>query len=144
MTQLNNPMEILKLLDKSNCKECGEATCLAFAATVARGQKRLDQCPHLESNVIERYGGTAKNRAAPTQELDESVEKLKKKIRTIDLASAAERLGAEFSDNKLTLKICGKNFTIDSEGNTFSEIHTHAWLTIPVLNYIIDGGGVPV
>ena len=42
MSQLTNPMEIFKLLDKSNCRECREATCLAFAAAVFKGQKQLE------------------------------------------------------------------------------------------------------
>ncbi|MFH1350796.1 MAG: (Fe-S)-binding protein, partial [Pseudomonadota bacterium] len=44
MSPLNNPVEILKLLDKSNCRRCNEATCLAFAAAVFKGKKRLDEC----------------------------------------------------------------------------------------------------
>ena len=42
-----NAMEIFKLLDKSNCRECGEKTCLAFAGAVYRGQKKIDECPRL-------------------------------------------------------------------------------------------------
>jgi CO dehydrogenase/acetyl-CoA synthase gamma subunit (corrinoid Fe-S protein) len=48
MSTLNNPVEILKLLNKSNCRECHEATCLAFAAAVFKGRKRLQDCPHLD------------------------------------------------------------------------------------------------
>jgi len=47
MLQISNPMEILKILKKTNCSECNEKTCLAFAAAVARGQKSLDECPHI-------------------------------------------------------------------------------------------------
>ena len=38
MAKLISPLEILKLLEKSNCRECGQATCLAFAAAVFKGQ----------------------------------------------------------------------------------------------------------
>ena len=50
-------MEILKLLNKSNCGDCKEATCLAFAAAVFQGRKQLDECPHLEREIIDQYGG---------------------------------------------------------------------------------------
>ncbi len=40
-------LEIFKQLPKTNCKECGMPTCLAFAMKVAQGQAGLDQCPHL-------------------------------------------------------------------------------------------------
>ena len=38
---LVNMMLILKYLPKTNCRECGEATCLAFAAKVRDGKKGL-------------------------------------------------------------------------------------------------------
>jgi len=52
MSNMNNPVEILKLLNKSNCKECKEPTCLAFAAAVFNGKRKLGECPHLEKDVI--------------------------------------------------------------------------------------------
>jgi len=41
-------LEIYKHLPKSNCKECGLPTCLAFAMKVAGGQTTLEACPRLE------------------------------------------------------------------------------------------------
>jgi hypothetical protein len=145
MAQLNNPIEILKLLEKSNCRQCNEPTCLAFAAAVFKGQKQLNECPHLESDIIEQFGGkTTEKRKTIEQDMNESVENLKRKIATIDLSSAAQRLGGRFSDDKLTIKILGKDFSVDSKGNFSSDIHIHPWITIPVLSYIIDGAGIPV
>ena len=83
MAQLNNPVEILKVLNKSNCRECNELTCLAFAASVFKGNKQLVECPHLESDVIERFRGITETRKTPEQDLDESVEKLKRKVSEI-------------------------------------------------------------
>jgi hypothetical protein len=144
MARLNNPMEIFKLLERSNCRECNEATCLAFAAAVFKGQKQLAECPRLDSDIIEQYGGQTKKRPTIEQDMDESVEKLKRKIGLIDLESAARRLGADFSNQKLTIKILGKDISVDTDGNFYSDIHIHPWVAVPVLNYIIDGAGVPV
>ena len=144
MSQLNNPMEIFKLLNKSNCRECNEPTCLAFAVAVFKGQKQLNECPHLKSDIIERFGGNIKKGKTVEQDMDELAAKLKRKISEIDLSLAAQRLGAVFSNDKLTIKILGKDFSVDSTGNFSSDIHVHPWVTIPVLNYIIDGAGVPV
>ena len=41
-------LEILKLLPKTNCKECGQPTCMVFAAQVAEGAKGLEGCPPLD------------------------------------------------------------------------------------------------
>jgi len=144
MSQLNNPMEIFKLLDRSNCRECREATCLAFAAAVFKGQKQLDECPHLESDIIERFGEKVKQRTPIDQDLDELVAQLKRNITTIDLSLSAQRLEARFSDGRLTIKVLGKDFSVDPEGNLSSDIHIHPWVTIPILSYIIDGEGMPV
>ena len=144
MSHVNNPMEIFKLLDKSNCRECNEATCLAFAAAVFKGQRQLDECPHLGSDIIERFRGKTEKRTAIQQDLDELVEQLKRKITTIDLSLSAQRLGARFSDNKLTIKVLGKDFSVDSKGNLSSDIHIHSWVMIPILSYIINSAGMPV
>ncbi|MCX5769747.1 MAG: acetyl-CoA decarbonylase/synthase complex subunit gamma [Candidatus Hydrogenedentes bacterium] len=58
-------LEIYKHLPKSNCKECGVATCLAFAMKVASGQASLEGCPRLDEK-----GKTALGEAgAPPQSL---------------------------------------------------------------------------
>jgi CO dehydrogenase/acetyl-CoA synthase gamma subunit (corrinoid Fe-S protein) len=40
-------MEILRLLPKTNCKECGQPTCMVFATQVAEGGKEPEDCPPL-------------------------------------------------------------------------------------------------
>lgn len=42
-------IEILKLLPKTNCKKCGEPTCMVFAARLAEGAKGIDACEPLAS-----------------------------------------------------------------------------------------------
>ena len=43
--------EIMKKLPKTNCKECGYATCFAFAMKLATGGAKLEDCPHLDPQV---------------------------------------------------------------------------------------------
>lgn len=40
-------IEILKLLPKTNCKECGQPTCIVFASLVAQGIKGAQGCTQL-------------------------------------------------------------------------------------------------
>ena len=40
-------LEIFKHLPKTNCKECGAPTCLAFAMSLASGKATLDACPYV-------------------------------------------------------------------------------------------------
>jgi acetyl-CoA decarbonylase/synthase, CODH/ACS complex subunit gamma len=44
-------IEILKMLPKTNCGECGLPTCLAFAMNLAAGKAELDSCPHISDEA---------------------------------------------------------------------------------------------
>jgi ArsR family metal-binding transcriptional regulator len=51
-------IEILKLLPKTNCRQCGEPTCMVFAARLAEGAKGVEAFPPLDSDQrsgIENY-----------------------------------------------------------------------------------------
>lgn len=39
--------DILELLPRTNCRECGFPTCFAFAMALSKGQKHLKDCPPL-------------------------------------------------------------------------------------------------
>ena len=141
MSHINNPMEIYKLLNGSNCRECGEKTCLAFSVAVFKEKKPIHACPHLEKAVIDRYGGAIEKPNTVDEYKAEAIETLKQKIALTDLSQAAQRLGARFSDNKLTLKIFGKNFSVDTRGNLSSEVHINAYMAVPALTHILNGSG---
>lgn len=143
MTKLNTTMDIFKLLDKSNCKKCNKPTCLAFAAAVFNGQKELHECPHLAPEIIDTYGTAAAAQVSPEQEREQTLKRLREKIMKVDFPSAAKRLGVPLSGNKLVINCLGKDFRVDTEGNVTTDIHVHPWILIPVLNYIIDGSGLP-
>ncbi len=53
-------MEILRLLPRTNCGECGEPTCTVFALRAAEGVKGPENCPKLDANnkaKLESYLG---------------------------------------------------------------------------------------
>ncbi len=47
-------IQILGMLPKKNCKECGFPTCLAFAMKVAAGQADIAACPYVSDEVKEK------------------------------------------------------------------------------------------
>ncbi|MHB1415524.1 MAG: (Fe-S)-binding protein [Chloroflexota bacterium] len=50
-------LEVYRLLPGGNCRECGEATCLAFAAKLLRGEARPDECaPLAEARYSDKRG----------------------------------------------------------------------------------------
>jgi len=44
-------IQIFKLLPKTNCKECGVPTCLAFAMNLAAGKAELSACPYVSEEA---------------------------------------------------------------------------------------------
>jgi ArsR family metal-binding transcriptional regulator len=42
-----SPMAIYQLLPRTNCRECGEATCMGFAFGLIQGNRSLEECPAL-------------------------------------------------------------------------------------------------
>jgi len=50
--------DILNLLPKTNCRECGQPTCMVFASLAAEGVKGADDCPPLtdqNKQNLEKY-----------------------------------------------------------------------------------------
>lgn len=49
-------LDIFKVTPKTNCKDCGNPTCMAFAMKVAQGALPLEKCPHLSEEVKAQLG----------------------------------------------------------------------------------------
>lgn len=47
-------LDAYRLLPKSNCKRCGEATCMAFASRLVFGEARVSDCPRLGEEEFRR------------------------------------------------------------------------------------------
>ena len=45
-------LDIFKLLPKTNCKKCGNPTCMAFAMKVAQGGVTIDKCPDISADAL--------------------------------------------------------------------------------------------
>ena len=58
-------MQIYKSLPKTNCKDCGLPTCMAFAMQVAAKQRALTDCPHIKEDAKE----TLSEASAPPMKL---------------------------------------------------------------------------
>ena len=45
-------LDIFKLTPKTNCKDCGNPTCMAFAMKVAQGAIGIEKCPHMSDEAV--------------------------------------------------------------------------------------------
>ena len=53
--KINSPLEAYKYLPKTNCGECGEPTCMAFASKLVLGTARLNQCILMKEEDAANY-----------------------------------------------------------------------------------------
>jgi len=147
MTRAKSPMDILKLLDQSNCQRCNEPSCMAFAAQVFKGKKKLSDCPKLDQSIIEKYAQSDEDEESTDrprtseEEVEAYVKSLKQKVQKMDLAAVAEKLGGVYQNGRLTVKVLGKDFSVYTDGTLSADIHTNPWVSVPVLTYITEGAG---
>lgn len=102
-------IQILKLLPRTNCGDCGVPTCLAFAMQLAQGKAELSKCPH----VSEESKASLSAASAPP-------------IRTVALGAGGNRpqLGGEtvmFRHEKTFVNKTGLGVLID-EGMSDEEV----------------------
>jgi len=141
MTKITNPFEIYKLLPQTNCGECTVPNCLAFAAAVIKGQKQLAECPYIKDADRELLSDRIGIREEFNRTTGENLEMLRSRVCEIDIATRAALLGARLVSGKLAIKSLGKDFFIDNRGGVTSECHTHVWMTVPLLSYIVHSSG---
>ena len=116
---------------------------LPLPAQSFRSKGKLQDCPQLPKNIVDQLSGEIETHP-PFEPGLKYVEKLKSEVASLDLAAAAAGTGGIFSDNKLTLKVLGKDFSVDTQGNMSTAIHINPWIAVPFLNYILYGAGLPV
>jgi len=135
-------LDILKLLPGSNCKECGLPTCMAFAALVYQGQRKLKECPHLDES-----SSALADQLSEQRQMDwtgeEALGRYRSRIQGIDLAKRADELGGWMQGDRLCFHCLGKVFQLDPQGGLHSDCHQNPWLYVPMLSYILDGAGKP-
>jgi hypothetical protein len=143
MNKPKTTVEILKYLDKSNCRECGLPACLAFALAVYRGEKALGDCPRVDPEIARQFGGDAPPKAETSPSPEEALAAIRRQVETVDLAAAAERTGGRYADGRLTVKILGKDFSVGAGGELASDIHINSWVAGPFLHYVVRSMGIP-
>jgi acetyl-CoA decarbonylase/synthase complex subunit gamma len=73
-------LDIFKLMPKTNCKDCGDPTCMAFAMKVAQGAVSIDKCPHMSPESLAKL-------SAGTEPPMKTVE--------VGVGDSAQKLGGE-------------------------------------------------
>ena len=144
MAQFKTIMDVFKLLEKSNCRKCGEKTCLVFAAAVFGGNRSLAECPQVPAAIAGAYATQPKKQSVMEDDREKQLAELKSKVMGMDLVEAASRIGAGHSGKSLVLTVMGKKLEIDASGQVITGIHTNPWVMTPIYNYILACKGAPI
>jgi len=134
-------MDIFRHLDKSNCRQCGEKTCLAFAGKVFQGIEPLKGCPKLDPLVLADLGAWPCPPDPAECAGTASLTRFREAVASLDLQEAARRIGGRYRGGRLTLQILGKDFSVDSGGNFYGDIHVNPWVAVPFLYHVLHGKG---
>jgi hypothetical protein len=150
------PFEFLKFTPKTNCRECGYAACLAFAAAVTKGGENPGKCPYVnisrlgdEFSMAGRVTGGLSGAIGVLDEKDMAlVAHLKSKIREVDFSEIAPILGCTWSgveDNLLSFRYLGHDVTLSGEGVFLDGKEAEEPRDqILLYNYIFYGGGAAI
>ncbi len=129
-----NPLSLYKLLPQTNCGQCLLPSCLAFAAAVAAGGKKLADCPGLDPALAAEHGGGEGE--GPADRQTEYLAELRRKTALVDFAAVAPLLGATLKNGRLAINSLGKEFLVDAGGELASECHCIPWVQVPLLSYV--------
>lgn len=144
MHNFANAMEVFKLLPKTNCRECGEATCLAFAGKVFTGGKGIASCPYVDKACYQHLTSDRNTVNPASLDAEAVLLDLKEKLAGLNLKERAEVIDCFYQQGNLTIPILGKPFTIDNKSNVTTDLHVNSWVLGSALNYIISCKGVPL
>ena len=110
-------IQIFKLLPKTNCKECGVPTCLAFAMNLASGKAELDECPYVSDEAKEQLAEASAPPIRPVA-LGKGVRETKSGGETVlyrhektffNPTPIAALVGSDISESDLEAKLKGWN-----------------------------------
>lgn len=132
-----NALEVLKLLPRTNCRECGVATCLAFASLVAQGRRQPEECPHLQQKDVDQARDLSQEARVPLEADEELLDDLTRRVRLVDFSKVAEEVGARLEGEGLSFRCLGKKFLIEPTGRLRSACHANFWILIPLLDSIV-------
>ncbi len=146
------PFEFVALTPKTNCKDCGQLSCLAFAVAVTKGGANPGLCPYIDvaslpEDVINQQKKDGLDRVEQGQQARDLtlVAHLKEKVSEIDFRMLASALGAEFLRDPiehLRFSFLGRvvqlgKLSLTMEGKSLRDPRDQ----ILLYNYVASGGG---
>lgn len=145
--------DILKILPRTNCGQCGFRSCMALALAALKDGTPLEKCPHLPPDakrivsVLERQQQTGAGSAR--EAVAASLAAMHKKIAPLDFAATAPGIGAVYGEEDGTpcLRLDYFGFPV----RIYKDHIAHAkdapidpWDDVFLYNYVFSQGNAPL
>ncbi len=142
-------LDLVKMLPRTNCKECGFSTCMAFATHVLREGADPQRCPYWQPDDLAFVKKSLIDQGADTAYPDHlfSARKfVQGKIKDYDFSLIAEKIGARLVEDAkgayLVINLCERLYRVDKEQVAALDEGEHdLWEHILLYNYVAEAGG---
>jgi hypothetical protein len=140
-------IEIYKKLPGTNCGECGEPTCMAFALKVNSAQRKISDCPYVTEADEELLPQKS------TVTMDDNYERvsnmLEEEVRNTNFKEAATAIDGHFEVKNgreiIRLKMMDKTYEVRKEGLFKNDKYCHdSWSKIIIYDYVRRKGARPL
>lgn len=144
-------LDILKELPGVNCKECGKATCFAFATGVYLDGAPLSVCTRLTQEKLAEMeaklqAGRGEGQGTKDPSHVQALVFLKKKIAGMDFAAMAANCGGSVDGEEgLTVSFMGRDFRITPEDVVAVDgREPSVWVKVFLYIYVTRATGAPL
>lgn len=142
-----------KVLPKTNCKDCGFPTCLAFASMVVSEKMPLKNCPHLAPDVVEEYQPELDDQHAAGKwtkrdMAQEALEWAKERAASMRIEDLPDRIGGTLmqdGDTTILELPYFSDFVLIKEGSISKRdgSELNRWEQVFIYNHMAQGGSSP-
>lgn len=144
-----SPVDLFKVTPRTNCRECGFPTCLAYAVNVIVDRGDISGCPYLPvqvrremaARIADQQGRGVYVRAEKADIADE----IARRLYSVDMHQAALGTGGEYGlrDNEevVTIPLLGEQYTVHRSGRALGAEPPTPYVRILLYNYLVRGGG---
>jgi hypothetical protein len=145
-------IDLMKMLPRSNCRECGHSTCMAFATFVLREGEKPEKCPYWRPEDLEFVKKSLAEQgddSAYPDHLFSARKFVQERVSKIDFTAVAPRIGAELTTHNeqtcLIINLLERLYRVCKEEVEPIDRGEHdLWEHILLYNYVAEGGGRPL
>ncbi len=144
-----SPVDLFKVTPRTNCKECGFPTCLAYAVNVIVDRGEISACPYIPQEVGEELGA----RIAEQQgrgvyvraEKADIADEIARRLSSLDMRGAAlgtcGQYGLSEGEEIVSIPLLGERYTVHRSGQVCGAEPPTPYVRILLYNYLVRGGG---